>query len=450
MNVNQEGFHRRLDALQKILQQYNLKSTQVTPIAYVEHCPFHFNNFIYKVDLESPAIPATFPNQQPCTSTPPAEGISTLVIRMSNPLAEGLNNANRVENDVAAQYLARQSIQSSGLPSVVPAVYAWAPCRYPDVPGEAGFGWTMTEFKTGSDLDAEFPSLALDDAIDAIQQLASIFAATQGAEFPETVTKFGALTLDDQGVIRSGQPPLLKTGPFDTYAELWVAKLQTQLSESDKSPLFKGWAEGGVRDRIDKFIASGGVGRVLKDVDTSKRVLVHGDLSELHPLLLNSTPLPSTDTRTALNNVLYDNTAKRITAVLDFDWSAVTHPCDEFLTGLWDIGGGIHERNEKFLPMLLSGDFSTQPDGLSADDIRKWEVAKAWNEAITRAGAIRPSNIAGVDRIQALKGFEDSLCPFELANEVMLKRTSDEKKLSRRKEMEAKILKFLETYGNTE
>ncbi|OTA90239.1 hypothetical protein M434DRAFT_78189 [Hypoxylon sp. CO27-5] len=431
MNVNQEGFHRRLDALQKILQQYNLKvSCYLTPIAYVEHCPFHFNNFIYKVDLESPAIPATFPNQQPCTFTPPAEGVSTLVIRMSNPLAEGLNNANRVENDVAAQYLARQSLQSAGLPSVVPAVYAWAPCRYSDVPGEAGFGWTMTEFKTGSDLDAEFPSLALDDAIDAVQQLASILAAIQGAKIPETVTKFGALTLDGQGVIRSGQPPLLPAGPFDTYADLWVAKLQTQLNESDKSPLLKGWAAGGVRDRIDKFIASGGVERVLKDVDTDRRVLVHGDLT--------------------LNNVLYDNTAKRITAVLDFDWSAVTHPCDEFLTGLWDIGGGIHKRNEKFLPMLLSGDFSTQPDSLSADDIRKWEVAKAWNEAITRAGAIQPSSIAGVDQIQALKDFEDSLCPFELANEAMLKRTSSQEKLNRREEMEAKIFKFLNAYGNTE
>ncbi|KAI1415376.1 hypothetical protein F5Y13DRAFT_8456 [Hypoxylon sp. FL1857] len=430
MNVNQEGFHRRLDTLQQILQRYNLKSTLVTPIAYVEHCPFHFNNFIYKVDLEAPAVPATFPSRQPCTSAPPAEGVSTLVIRMSNPLAEGLNNANRVENDVAAQYLARQSIQAAGLPSVVPAAYAWAPCRYPDVPDETGFGWTMTEFKAGSDLDAEFPSLGLDDAIGAIQQLARIFAAIQSAKIPETVTKFGALTLDGQGVIISGQPPLLKAGPFDTYAELWVAKLQTQLSDADKSPLLKGWTEGGVREHIDKFIASGGVEEVLKDVDTNQRVLVHGDLT--------------------LNNVLYDSTTKRITAVLDFDWSAVTHPCDEFLAGLWDVGGGIHERNEKFLPMLLSGNFSIQPAELSAGDVRKWEVAKAWNEAITRAGAIRPSDIAGVSQIQALRDLEDYLCPFELASEVMLKRISEEKRASKRQETEDKILKWLKAYGDVE
>ncbi|KAI1648253.1 uncharacterized protein F4817DRAFT_334420 [Daldinia loculata] len=156
---------------------------------------------------------------------------------MSNPLAEGLKNANRVENDVAAQHLARKSIQSRGLDAVVPAVYAWSPCRYPEVPGETGFGWTISEFKPGSDLDAQFDSLSLEDAIDAVQQLASIFAAIQSSEIPEMVTKFGALTLDDSGVIVGGQPPLLKAGPFDTYTELWVAKLETQLSEVDKSPL---------------------------------------------------------------------------------------------------------------------------------------------------------------------------------------------------------------------
>ncbi|KAI2780338.1 hypothetical protein F4815DRAFT_470907 [Daldinia loculata] len=104
---------------------------------------------------------------------------------MSNPLAEGLNNANRVENDVAAQHLARKSIQSRGLDVVVPAVYAWSPCRYPEVPGETGFGWTISEFKPGSDLDAQFDSLSLEDAIDAVQQLARIFAAIQSSEIPK-------------------------------------------------------------------------------------------------------------------------------------------------------------------------------------------------------------------------------------------------------------------------
>lgn len=251
----------------------------MTPIAYVEHCPFHFNNFIYKVDLAAPAVPATFSNQQPCTSPPPAEGVSTLVIRISNPLAEGLNNTNRVENEVAAQYLARQSIESAGLPSVVPAVFAWASCRYPEVLHETGFGWTMSEFKLGSDLDTQFSSLTLEDMKGIIEQIADIFTAVQGSELPRTVTKFGALTLDSSGAIVSGQMPLLQGGPWETYTEVWVIKLQTHLGDADKSPLLKGWVEGGVRDRIDKFVKTGGVERILEGVDVNQRVLVHGDLS---------------------------------------------------------------------------------------------------------------------------------------------------------------------------
>lgn len=151
-----------------------------------------------------------------------------------------------------------------------------------------------------------------------------------------------------------------------------------------------------------------------------------------------------------MNNMLYDRTTKRITALLDFDWSAITHPCDEFLAGLWDIGGGIHARVGQFQPMVLAGDFSAQPETLSDEDIRKWEVAKAWNTAITEKGAIRPSYITGVGHILALKELEDLLCPFALGSEVMLKRISDEEKLKRKGDTEAKILKWLENYESTE
>ena len=84
-------------------------------------------------------------------------------------------------------------------------------------------------------------------------------------------------------------------------------------------------------------------------------------------------------TGAALNNILYDGATQRITGLLDFDWAAVTHPCDEFLFGLWDIGGGIHERVGKIQANVLSGDFSEQPDSLSPEEVRKWETAKTWD-----------------------------------------------------------------------
>lgn len=147
-----------------------------------------------------------------------------------------------------------------------------------------------------------------------------------------------------------------------------------------------------------------------------------------------------------MNNILYSSETNRITAVLDFDWSAISHPCEEFLTGLWDIGGGIHERNRLFQPMLLSGDFGIQPEDLSTDDIRQWKLAKAWDKALTDTGAIRPSKIAGVQRIQALKDLDDLLCPFELCNEFMSSRASDEENLAKKRETGMNILKWIDTH----
>lgn len=257
----------------------------MTPLAYVEHCPFHFNNFIYKVVLGSLVFPTSFPEGQPGTSKPPPEGISTLVIRLSNPRAEGLNNVNRVENEVASLYLARQSLKKSGVAPVVPAVYAWSPSKYHDVPHEGGFGWIMTEFKRGSDLDAEFPNLSLGERVSVLGQIADVFGALQRAQLPEGATEFGALTFLD-GKIVSGQMPLLKGGPWGTYSALWVAKLQAQLEDSENSPLLGGWKTGDIRDRLDRFLADG-VDKVLGEVDGEQRVLVHGDLSTYAPSLCN-------------------------------------------------------------------------------------------------------------------------------------------------------------------
>jgi hypothetical protein len=82
-----------------------------------------------------------------------------------------------------------------------------------------------------------------------------------------------------------------------------------------------------------------------------------------------------------MNNVLYDTAGRRITAVLDFDWSCVTHPAEEFLSGLWDVGGGVHERVGKLQPMVLSGDFGAGPDAdSSVDEAGAWAVVRMWSD----------------------------------------------------------------------
>ncbi|KYK56499.1 hypothetical protein DCS_03499 [Drechmeria coniospora] len=423
MNVNQEGFDRRLVVVKQILQCFNLKSTQVTPLAYAERCPFPYNNFSFKVDLACPATCASFPGRQPGTSVLPPEGVSTLVVRLSNPLAEGLNNINRVQNEVASLHLARQSFEASGLPPVVPAVYAWAGPTFPDVAGEEGFGWLVGEFKPGADLDTQFPALSMGEKEAVLWQIAEIVSALQRVALPQSVTEFGALTFDENGQLVSGQMPLLKGGPWSSYDQVWTKKLLSQLEDADKSSLLQGWNGRDVRKQINDFLTAGGVTRVLHEVDTTQRVLIHGDLT--------------------MNNMLFDNTTKRITALLDFDWACVSHPCDEYLSGLWDIGGGIHDEVQKFQSSIITGDYSSPPSDLSDEELEEWKVSRAWNSAISKARATRPSTIAGVKGIQALQELGNLLCPFSLGNEVMLKRMPDEEKSKKKEDTENQILEWL-------
>ena len=146
----------------------------------------------------------------------------------------------------------------------------------------------------------------------------------------------------------------------------------------------------------------------------------------------------------ATNNILYDKETARITCLLDFDWSSVTHPSEEYLFGLWDIGSGVHERTGRLQPAVLTGDFSVPPKDLSEEESKKWETGKVWNVAATRKSFKHPSSIAGIEKVQTLRELEILICPFALASEVMLNRISEEQKISKRKDAETKILAWLD------
>lgn len=148
-----------------------------------------------------------------------------------------------------------------------------------------------------------------------------------------------------------------------------------------------------------------------------------------------------------MNNMLYDSTTKLITAVLDFDWSGVTHPADEFLTGLCNIGEGIHE-NEFMQESILTGNFDDAPHpGLFEEDVQKWDAAKVWNRALAERKATRPCDIRGVRGIQELRSLESMLCPFHLGNEVMLKRTTGDVQAKKKSETGEDIKKWLDIHG---
>ncbi|KAG8169422.1 hypothetical protein KVR01_000167 [Diaporthe batatas] len=430
-NVNQPGYENRMQFVHQILQNHGLEPTSVEALAYFENCPFHFNNFIYKATLTSPATreSSKLSGEQPGTYPLPEDGTSVLVVRLSNPRAEGLNNANRVENEVAAQYLVRRSLEKDNRPPVVPAVYAWGSCRFHEQPDESGFGWSILEFKQGSDLDGVFPTLSREAQTSVMEQIADAFLSIQRARVPDSVTGFGSLTFSESGQIVTGEMPLVVGGPWDTYTSLWTAKLKAQVLDSDKSSVLRGWKDSDIRERLDSFLANDGVSRILGSQDISERVLVHGDLT--------------------MNNMLYDKEQGKLTAILDFDWACVTNPCDEFLSGFWDLGGGINEENASFQECIMTGDFSSS-DGLQempAQEAEKRENGRVLNDAFARRGIIRPATIKAAGEIRKLRELENMVCPFDLSNEIVMRRSTEEARLARKTQKGKDISSWLSSAG---
>ncbi|KAG8418069.1 hypothetical protein J3458_005507 [Metarhizium acridum] len=149
---------------------------QISTLAYNEEHKYPYNNYLFKVELATPALSSLFPGTQPGTTKAPSNGVSALVVKLSNLAVDGMNNANRVGNDVAVQHLVRQSMMEAGLGPLVPADYAWAPATTTNISDEMGFGWIMSEPRDGVDLDSEFSSLQWGDKEHVLEQIAAIQA----------------------------------------------------------------------------------------------------------------------------------------------------------------------------------------------------------------------------------------------------------------------------------
>lgn len=244
---------------------------------YDENCPFPYNNFIYKISLASPVSQDVFANAGPFTARSPPENMSDLIIRLSNPSAEGLNHENRVENEVAAMYLAREGLAGfkPDIVTTIPAVFAWQPAK------PTTLGWILMEFKQGVGLDKVFPSLTDSQKRDVLGQVADIFSGIQRAPLPETLDSFGGITIRDDKLVH-GQMTTLPGGPWKTYGDFWTTRLSSQLKHTEESSVIQGWKPNGVRERIDKLFATG-IDSVLDDagVNIPSRALIHGDFSKL-------------------------------------------------------------------------------------------------------------------------------------------------------------------------
>lgn len=203
-----------------------------------------------------------------------------LVLKLSNPAASGMNNANRVQNDVAVQQLVRDSMAMSGLPSLLPAIYAWQPATTAAAADERCYGWTMSALCRGVDLDTHFAALAFADKGAVLDQIAAVLAAIQAVRLPDTVTGFGALTYDAaSGAIVSGEAALAKAPPQPSYAAWRRVRLLAELQDAAASAVAQGWHPNGVAARLAQALRAENLEQLLAGVDLHKKGLVHGDFS---------------------------------------------------------------------------------------------------------------------------------------------------------------------------
>lgn len=140
-----------------------------------------------------------------------------------------------------------------------------------------------------------------------------------------------------------------------------------------------------------------------------------------------------------------------MTALLDFDFSYIGTAADEFmlfsfgnmsggqLPGPLEIGSQLELRNA-----MLKGFPEKLPTEDSSDV--EWDVAKAWDEALSRADAAKPRTIPSFEAIANIYSFADKLSPFELDNPVMRQRRTAEKLQEIRDKTESLIVRFLDMY----
>lgn len=89
-------------------------------------------------------------------------------------------------------------------------------------------------------VDTKFAMLSLPGKKVVLGRMAEIVDAIQKYPLPNSIKAFGGLSFDKKWDIVSVQMILFKGGPFDSYEELYKARILEALREGDEKPVLKG------------------------------------------------------------------------------------------------------------------------------------------------------------------------------------------------------------------
>ncbi|KAK5656969.1 hypothetical protein OQA88_3492 [Cercophora sp. LCS_1] len=341
------------------------------------------NSFVYIVSLTATDNPPTL-QSQPGVSPLPSSS-TAVVFRLSNPESM-LNEAVRVQSEVATMALMRDAL-SSFETRVIPDVYGW------NGSSEGTDGWVLMELMPGEFLGREkFSALDFEEKRIVVRDMAGIFGAIQRYELPASVKGFGGLGFDGEGNVVTGPTPIHGGGPCEELRDLYAEYFETQMGFADRCDVVKGWKGTGVRERLDQF-AGEGLKEVLDELSLQTRqTLVHGDFD--------------------LQNLLYDPLTKRITALLDFDFSHVGSQADEYFYSFalesYIVPPPICPEPEKTVrTRLLDGFKGALPDMEGVD----WKLIQLVDDEFGKAGVRRPHEITGIDELATLYWFIQDISP---------------------------------------
>jgi len=204
--------------------------------------------------------------------------------------------------------------------------------------------------------------------------------------------------------------------------------LKKQLELSDTCVLLSGWKSLDLRARLEKFHSSG-ISKILETIAPKRQTLIHGDFD--------------------LQNILFDASNMKITGLLDFDFSSIASPADEYFYSFLSIHGilpsSIEEGEEGAQrDFLLTGKEPLVP--FEAPEL-DWDVLKLWYKEMTRANVLKPGDITSADRLAGLYWFLQDVCPpYFLMPRWLGKRTVEQIE-AEKKRIEGNLAKYLDLVG---
>ncbi|KAL8370455.1 hypothetical protein RB595_000703 [Gaeumannomyces hyphopodioides] len=387
---NHAKYQERLDFIQQqVLTKHlglggeDLEQTTISPIHYDPDHHFKYNNFIYHIRLPPSAalfhgttVETQCQQQQSCVPIP--AGTNDFILRLTNQDAEGAHYATRIENEVAIMTLAWAALRSVEL-DVVSRIFAWAS-------GATSQGWILQERMPGTPGDEAFKTMSLDVKKVVVRDMARILKGLQSCKLPDSITGFGGLTFDGVGRIVSGPMFNVGAGPWPSYQEYYLERLQKMLAKADANPTIQ-----------------------------------------------------------YTNNILVDPTSGRLTALVDYDFSTILHPSFEFFRSFdGDMGqlqgwsGDVTNESSALIKAkmaLREGKLTgTFPKDLPGPECLEegeeltwdWDLAKAWENSLKEVGAERPSTMAGIENIADLDALLNAILPWQLDNPDFLSMQSED------------------------